>query len=267
MDLSIRIPSIDELLENADIELIVPEQGGLTKEVHSVRYRGREFILRICSNGNADAISFYSDFLSPRKILPRLLRRRGEYLLFEYLDGRDCNYDNRNVAYEVGRISGEVTKIPCSVEKDFDEIFGKALDYLLSNGLIDDEKASRIIEKYWKLRPAEPETRIELSDVIPGNFRLSSGRLYLVDVDSIGPRMKGRCFSKAFLKWFKDRYSRERFKQGYDSVADPGFLTSDYLQYLYLRFAIGKARAWHKRNGKQQKAIDWIDLLLEDNLS
>ena len=265
---TITVPTIKEILEYADISLIDCPIGGMTKEVHLAQIDGKKYILRRGkTKENADRYEGYSRALEGRGITPKIFERDGNDILYEFLDGRDLTYDDLDYAREIGRISGIVNEVPNSESPDIDFRFSKATTYLLSHGIITEEEKKKAEERYFQYRPDKLIIASELTDVIPGNFRYSQGKIYLVDIDAIWPMTKGRGFAKAFVKWFRDDNSRERFLAGYNEVGDSSFFTPDYQQFVYLNFLVHKIRDWHKRGTPFQKVKGWLQDSLEGKLN
>jgi len=257
--------NIEDILKDGMITLITPVQGGLTKEVHLAEYRGERYILRRC-NGNADRLVRVSEGMRGTGVVPKLLERRKGDLLYEFIEGRDLTYDDVDLAYEVGRIAGLATKIPPSDCPDVDGKFFKSLRYLVEQEIVDPETGKRILEEYARLKPDQMESSKEVGDLIPGNFRISDSGVFLVDIDSVYTDLKGNCFAKAFLKWFKPLECRREFLRGYEEFADSGFLTRDYLQFVYLNFLVRKTCAWHKRGTNYRRHLDRLNFLLKGDL-
>jgi len=283
MNLQLNPPSINEILEKAEITAFEPDpkKGGYSREVNIVNYKGKKYILRICNEGhsnhkdpdkNAVRYENYCGFLEEYNVTPKLLERNGRCLLFEYLEGVDCIRPTAtDFAFEAGKIAGLSTKIPPQHSRDPDEKFHKSMDYLLEEEVIDSPLYEKIKKRYSQLKPEKIETQSELIDTTLTNFRLSNGRIYLVDIESIVTEIKGRCFARSFLRSFQKPEQRELFLQGYNSVADSSFLTEDYLQYLYLLFLTknihGRVKGKHiNPELDPRKPLKELDLLLKGEL-
>jgi len=276
-------PSIDEILENAEITPIIPDKksGGYSREVGIVRYKGEKYVLRTCNNGhfnnkdpdqNAIRYERYCQFLECSGVFPKLLERNGRHLLFEYLEGEDGTLPTASdFAFEAGQIAAHVTTIPIQHKRDPNKKFYQSIDYLFENNAIDRDLYEKIKQRYEELKPEKIETQSELIDTTLSNFRLSNGKVYMVDIESIVTEVKGRCFARSFLRSFKEPEQRRLFLEGYNSVSDPSFLTKKYLQYLYLVF-LTKTLQGRYKNKEINPELDFnkplkeLELLLEGKL-
>lgn len=262
-----------QVLGNGEISRLMSESGvgGISGEAHLLKYGGKKYFLRKSLNEKrADEYFDIYSKLEKHGFFPRLLYREGKDLLFEFIEGRDCQTkDALQVAYDIGKIFGLISQIPVSSENkfDLDQKFFKSLKFLLEKGIIDKEKYSRIEEKYKELRgKVELAIILDISDCIPSNFRIREGKVYLVDIDSVRYRFRGRGIAKAFLRWFKKEEEREKFLEGYGSVASTDFLTEDYLNISYLYFLIVNTKI--KIDEKRDYGVNLkdLDLLLEGKL-
>ena len=246
---------------------IVPEQGGgLTKEVHLLTHLGQKYILRKCPNlKTADKYEKIYDALEKYGFLPELLWRDRTKMIFEYLPGRDCRIaDALRVAKDVGRIAGIINsaKIPFK-QYDFDEKFFDKLNFLRRKHVLDYDKAKEVNELYYELkRKAKPQLSMDANDITDGNFRLSQGKIYFVDIEAIKPVPKGCGIAKAMLKWFKTPTQRERFFKGYNQFGDSSFLTPDYRDFVYLYFIINNIYHRYSRNQIKPHNFERLDKLL-----
>ncbi len=230
-----------QFLNGSEISQLFPDEdeGGLTKEAHLVKKAGKKYVLRICKDmKTANLYELYSKKFKKYGFLPELLDKKGRRLIYEYIPGRDARKkDALKVAYSVGKIVGRIseTYIPGQKPINFDERFYHELRYLIRKKAIDREKAVQIKKKYENIRKkVHLKNTFELVDPSPDNFRIYKGKVYLVDINAIQLDLKGRSFSKTFMKWFITKKQREEFKKGYNSVSSMKFLTKDYLELVYL---------------------------------
>lgn len=262
------IPSIKEILENGEVKILPCMQGGMTKEVHLASIGEEKYILRRASTKeNADRYERYSKELERAGVIPRMLERVGNDILFEFLEGRDLAYSDLDYAKDVGKISGLANNVPNLEDVEIDKRFEKALKYLFENGIVNINEKKKTEDMYKRFRPNVFTYATEVLDVIPGNYRLSNGKIFLVDMDAIWPMTKGRGFAKAFLKWFKDEEPRKKFLEGYNEVNDSSFLTPEYLQFIYLNFLVHKIKDWHQRGTSFVKVREWLQDSLEGRLN
>jgi len=265
---------VKQFLKNSEISRLLPdfgEEGGLTKETHLVKKGNEKYVLRICRDmETANLYEALSKKFEKYGFLPKLLKRQGKKLLYEYIPGRDLRKsDALKLAYQVGKIAGRISETPFSGQEkiDFDERFYKELDYLIRKSIIDKQKAVHIKEKYKELRETiNPKNCLEIVDPCPDNFRLSKGKVYLVDIHAIKIDMKGRSFAKTFMKWFKTKTQRKRFEEGYNSVSSMKFLTKNYLELVYLYHLVKNIamKARDKRDYKTQ--LNKLNKILKGDL-
>jgi hypothetical protein len=262
-----------KFLKDAEISRLFPEEqeGGLTKETHLVKKGKEKYVLSICKKTQAaDFYEALSKRLEKYGFLPKLLKRQGKRLLYEYIPGRDVRRtDALKVAYPIGQIAARIsaTRFPCEEEIEFHDSFYQKLNYLVKKKLIDKQTAAQIQERYENLRRhVTLETKLELVDPCEDNFRLYKGKVYLVDIHAIKFDLKGRGFSKTFMKTFKTKTQRARFEQGYNSVSSMDFLTPDYLQFVYVYHLVKNIAS--KFQGKRNYAsqLSRLHKLLEGKL-
>ncbi len=218
-------------------------KGGFSGEAHLLKHEGKKYFLRKClSQERAEGYLYLYNNLEKHGVFPKLLYGEGKTLLFEYLEGRDCRQeDGMKAAYDVGRIFGLVSQVPVNPDckLNLDKTFFKDLEILFEKKIIDDIKFDKIKKIYALLRKkVDLKIVFDVSDCIPSNFRFSGDKLYLVDIESVKCRFKGRGIAKAFLRWFKKEEEREMFKKGYSSVAPADFMTKEYMQYSYLYYLV-----------------------------
>ena len=234
-----------------------------------VKYKDKKFILRRCNNKKeADFyISIYKK-LKKYNLLPKVIDRNKENILFEFIEGRNCRMnDGKKVIYQIGKICAYINKIGF---RKFD-INKKAfynLRTLLDKRIINKEKFEEIKEFYNKLkRKIKPKVAIDPNDIYPENFRLRRGKVYFIDIEAIKPRLKGQGIAKAFIRWFKTSKQKEEFKRGYNSVSSIKFLTEDYLRFCYLNFLL-QTIGIKLRKGREfnKEDLKTINLLLKDRL-
>jgi hypothetical protein len=261
------------VLTKGEVCQLIPDsgQGGLSRETYLIRHEGKKYVLRVPKNKNREERYFeILNKLSKYGYFPKLLCKRGKRFLFEHIGGRDCKKsDALKVAYEVGKIAGIINKLSLKTAKkyDIDKTFFQGLRYLLRRKIIDKEKFSRIKKLYMEMRKkAKPMVAIDLVDIVPSNFRIQKGKVYLVDIDAIKSSLKGRGIAKGFLKWFKTPRQRERFRAGHSSVAPIRFLTENYLKFSYLFFLVTNTYVKAKEKRSHQKNLVKLNLMLKGKL-
>jgi hypothetical protein len=214
--------------------------GGWSKEKYLVKYKNQKYALRRCKNQSfADYYSKIHRKLKKHGFLPKLLYSEDIDLVFEYIEGRDCvKADADSVAYRVGKICGLTNQIRKDEVYDLDSKFFKAAKYLIDKKVIEKEKYSKLKNRYYELRPKKLTFKTDIRDINPDNFRLKGDKIYLVDLEAIETNLKGGCFAKAYIRWFKTPEQRQKFKEGYGSVMSTKFLTNQYVQFLLLNYLI-----------------------------
>ncbi|MFA5856330.1 MAG: hypothetical protein WC867_03165 [Candidatus Pacearchaeota archaeon] len=264
------IPTIKEILEFGEVKLLECPKGGggMTKEVHLAILDNQKYILRRCnSSENLERYKKYSLALSNSGIIPTMYEIDGRDILYEFIEGRDLSYEDKNQARKIGRMQAIVNQIPNDIVKDVDGSFFNGAIYLVENKVISEEEFKTACHRYANYRPEKIEIVSELTDSIPRNFRMDNNcDTYLVDIDAIWHLTKGRGFAKAYLKWFTCPDSRKEFLEGYKEVADPSFFTDEYKQFLYLSFIVAKMHDWHKRGTNYEKFLNWFKQTLEGKL-
>ncbi|OGJ17916.1 hypothetical protein A3K73_02825 [Candidatus Pacearchaeota archaeon RBG_13_36_9] len=246
--------------------------GGISGEMHLVRHDGKKYALRIClDEKRAEDYSALYYNMEKHGFFPKLLYREGKHFLFEFIEGRDCTLkDGPEIAYEVGKIFALVNSIPTDNLKTLnaDKKFFSDLDFLLKQGIIDNEKHEEIKQLHEALRgKADLKMAAEISDCIPSNFRISNGKVFLVDIEAIRYRFKGRGIAKAFLRWFKKNEERTKFIEGYSSVAPVDFLTESHLKFSYLYYLVINTRFKLETKKTYSENLKQLDLLLKGKLN
>lgn len=214
-------------------------EGGDTKHAFLLTYENKKYILRkFSSKKDADHYLSICKKLLKHHFLPKYYHQKGKDVLFEYIEGRDCNKkDASKVAGQVGEICGFVNKLNNKIQYNADKRFFSYIEDLKKANMINKEKASKIKSLYISLKKkVKPKIKLDANDVYPENFRLNKGKVYLVDIEAIKPLFQGHGIAKSFIRWFKTPKQRKKFKEGYKSVNSIKFLTEEYLQFLYLNF-------------------------------
>ncbi|MDE1849053.1 MAG: hypothetical protein KGH55_03415 [Nanoarchaeota archaeon] len=172
--------------------------------------------------------------------LPRILHKEGRLVYFEFISGRDCERgDALRVASRVGEICAHINQLRKRGENKQEKLIYYAVKRLREKDFLNEELVKRLINKYNLLeRKLKPKIAMDLNDVHPGNFRLNNGKVYLIDIEGIYPMYKGRAIGKAFVRWFRTKEQREKFREGYEHVASMNFATDEYLDFMYLNFLV-----------------------------
>jgi len=254
------------ILKEGEINLILTEKGGgLTNEVHLVKHNDNKYILRKCDSlKRAKGYELISKELERYGFFPKFLGRYGKDVLYEYIEGRDLGEkENVKLFKQVGEISAHINKLKGEIDynkrflKQVKEIVScnfsknkkvenrnlknihKGLDKRRIKPLFTKEDSKEIIGLYnYLFRKSKPKMALDVNDMTPSNFRLRKGKVYLVDIEGIKPRIKGFGIAKGFLKWMKNEKSQEAFKQGYKKTSKNWFFEGYYADLCYLSFII-----------------------------
>jgi len=238
-------------------------EGGDSGQTYLVNHNKKKFVLREYENEKAaDYYVMVHKKLQQYGFFPNLYYKEKNKILFEYIDGRDCKKsDALKVAYQVGKICATINKLKLrSVDKDSKNV-NYALELFRKNNFLNEEDIRALEVRYETMRnKLKPKLTVEFDDVYAENFRLRKGKVYLVDIEDIDYKYQGRGIGKAFLRWFKTKKQRQKFKQGYESIASMKFVTEDYLQFLYLNF-LTFSLAYKVKNRKNINPKDKIRLI------
>jgi len=234
-----------KILREGVIEILNSDsgEGGMSKKVHLLKHNGKGYVLRICKDKKT-AIMYSKNLKKYEKerFLPKLIEISGKKILLEYIEGRDCKKkDALRVAYQVGKIIGTInrTKGKNLKIKDIDQKFRNSLTKIKNNKVINTKTSKEILQRYYELRKnIKIQISLDCDDIVPSNFRISKGKVYLVDIEMIKENIRSRGIAKAFLRWFGTGKQREKLMKGYNSVNSSLFLTEEYLQLLYLYFLV-----------------------------
>ena len=260
-----------EFLYNAKKERLLPDEkkGALSKEVFLIKYKNKKYVLRECKT-KEKAIEYekYLKFFEKADFLPKFIYRDKNKLVLEFISGRDCTKkDAESVAEQIGEIAGRINNKKIKTSLNFNQKFNSTLNEIKNNNIVSDKEIDLIKKRYLTLlKKIRPLVGLDASDIVTANFRLSKGKVYLVDLGMLGENIIGRGLAKGFLKWFKTKKQRENFLKGYNKYFSSEFLTKDYLEFLYLYFLITniKFKLNNKRSNKSNK--ERLTKLLEDKL-
>jgi len=244
--------------------------GGVKEQTFLVYYQGSKYVIRRYEKKeSADYYMKLFKILEKYDFFPKLLYQDGRTLLFEYIKGRDCKKEDAiDVAFQVGKICAIINGVKLRRIAKRKRTFSEAVDMLSGNKLIDKGVAERSKKLYNDLkRKVKFEYAVEFDDLTPGNFRLRNGKVFLIDIENITYKIKGRGIGKGFLKWFTTPQQREKFKKGYESIASLSFLTEDYLKFTSLNYLI-MSPAWKVANNIKLSSNHFqkLNLILEGKL-
>jgi thiamine kinase-like enzyme len=275
-----------QVLKEGKMELLIPERagGGLTRETHIVRHKGKKYVLRKCLElSKARYYEHLSEKFEKHGFLPKFLGRLGKNVFYEYIDGRDLRGKKERLdnIKEVGKILAMINKY--KIEKSEKELFKTQVkELVLGNynpslkvqiarkarkvrkkpkALLTKEEGIKILSYFKKLKKElKPKLVYECTDTTPGNFRVRKGKVYLVDIESIKPRYKGLGITKFFNEWGKTTNKRKEFIKGYKSKNSLKFLNDKYKKFIELIFLINRLN-FSAQTGKEYKST--IEKIIE----
>jgi len=251
------------ILKEGQLSILLPEGegGALSGEVHLLKYKGERYVVRKCSTLlKAKYYEAISKKLEKYNFLPKFLGRFGKDVLYEFINGRDLRRNERGFVFEqLGEIGAFINKqkINSNPNFKFNKILGELVSgkYVSSAKVLMRRKRSRIRKKpkivlsikesnkikelySYLMRKTKAQIRMDISDFVPGNFRLRRGKVYLVDVEAIKPAIKGMGVAKCFRGFCNTKKRKELFIKGYTKVYSTNFLNEIYLDLCNLLFAV-----------------------------
>jgi len=254
------------ILKKGEITLLLPEGntgGGLSGEVHLITYDDKKYVVRRCSKISiAKNYEYLSKTFEKYSFLPKFLGRFGKDVLFEYIEGRDLTKNESMDSLEqMGRMAGHINKI--KLTGNVNQRFNHQINELSTGNykltpkekiklkkvknekfeiVLDKDQVKKIKKVYSLLKNRlKPSLTLDINDVSPNNFRIDKkGKVYLVDIEGIKPRIKGFGFAKFYLKFGKTPQREKAYLKGYNSVNSSKYLTEEYLDFIYLNFFIQK---------------------------
>jgi len=176
-------------------------EGGNTKETHLVEYKDKKYVIRICN----DKKSFENCELVFKKFknktfLPKLLEKKGNHFLIEFLGGRDLNEEkdtSKEIFTQVGMFLAEVNKV--SSEFNYKKSLKKYTLYLQRKEVLRKNQVRKLKETLWNLRHIKLKTCLDISDLTADNCHIYAGKVYLTDIGAIKPKFAGFGITKVFI--------------------------------------------------------------------
>ncbi len=247
---------IDFILKKGKISLLSKgREVGSTKEAHLAIFNGKKYLLRICPDRETAKryISMYKKF-KKYNFLPKLLEFKDNYILFEFIPGRNCyERENKETIYKIGKICGIINKF--KAKNDFQESrrFFQKLNALKEKKILSNNKLDEIKECYSYFdKKIKLHGALDAGDVTNDNFIVKKGKVYFVDIEAIKENIKGYGIAKAFSSWFKEKSERDYFKKGYNKFNSFKFFNEDYMRFVTLIFLINRINF---KSDKGEKAI------------
>ena len=276
------------ILKEGQLSILLPEGegGALSGEVHLVKHNGKKYVVRRCSNlSKAKYYESISKKLEKYDFLPKLFGRFGKDVLYEFIEGRDLRQNEKSFVFEqLGEIGAFVNKQKIESNPNFK--FNKTLRELISGkyvpsskvlmrrkrsnirkepkAVLSSKEANKIKKLYsYLMKKTKAKLRMDISDFVPGNFRLRKGKVYLVDVESIKPAIKGMGVAKCFRGFCNTKKRKELFIKGYTNVSSIDFLNETYLDLCHLLFAVQALHFKVQVNRDYKEDLDKIEKLLK----
>lgn len=252
-----------EVLKKGKVSVLLPDGkgGALSGEVHLIEYKNKKYVVRICSN--VKKAKYYEEIskkIEKKKIIPKFLGRYEKNVFYEYIEGRDLKENEKlDVFRQLGKIGGYVNclKTKTNPEKEFYESLRQLHtgNFKPSQKVINRRKRSKIRKKPKKVfskkeadkikelynllkKKSKAKFSLDIVDFIPGNFRLKKGKVYLVDIESIKPAIRGKGIAKGFQNYLKTKKRQEEFIRGYNSVSKIKLDLNKSLDLYKLLFAV-----------------------------
>jgi len=268
-----------EIAEGKLTRIIPRAGGGLTGEVHLLRYKDKKCVVRRCKDlETAENYQKIYKKLEKYGFLPRFLGRQGNDVCFEYIDGRHLRKDDPSKVYEkIGKIAAQINRF--SGELNYRKIFGNQLKEIETGKYVFSEKVRerrrinnedirpkkvfsagevREIRRVFNYldKKCRPKTSLDGNDFGASNFLVDSyGRVFFVDIEGIRPKVKGFGISKARMHLAKKNSQREALLKGYSSVSSAKFLTEEYMDFLDISFLIQKINYRFKIYRKEEYEV------------
>ncbi|MBW2046053.1 MAG: hypothetical protein JRI96_14420 [Deltaproteobacteria bacterium] len=166
---------------------------------------------------------------SVRHIFPKFYGRDRNYLLFELLDGRTLDEDEKpDVFFKIGKMCAEISKYKAGPNKkrELESYYCKLIRTLLQKKTISQKDYHKILDSYeYLVQKIEYDVVLVITDIKKANFMLDShGKLYFIDEDGVDYNIKGFWFDR--LDFNKEQY--KAFFKGYDSVDSLCFFNKKY---------------------------------------
>ncbi len=257
-----------DLTEGIFTPIIPQSGGGLSLETHLWEYTKRKYIVRKCkSEKKARSYVFISKKLSRYNILPKLIKRKGKNVIYEYLHGRNLKKNERLKIFEqVGEICAKINNTKILTDVKINTSFYKQLKGLETGnykkftlGEMKEKRKRRPKERYniKRIKPlitscekskikkinnsliiiTKAKVCFDAFDVSPANFRLSKGKVYFVDIGGIKSTLRGMGLAKGLWGWAQTEKQRSAIIKGYFLNTKKTF-SQKYLNLIKLHYLI-----------------------------
>ena len=200
--------------------------------------RGMPFKLRYCRKlSQARAIERNVKMLP--KAFPRFYGREGRYLLFDWIDGENLTKDaSPEDCYTIGKMMGEAHALEdVDSKRKLDQFFNPILELIGKNLVFNKKELAQIRVKYEKFKKKlKIDIVLEFNDVHGQNLiKDRRGRIYFIDEEGFGHRIKGLGFAKLFMapkEWMKKPEQQEAFWRGYKEHHSNDYFDKDYQELI-----------------------------------
>ena len=247
---------------------IIPKSGGgLSMETYLWENDKNKYIVRRCkSEEKAKFYEIISEKLSKYKLIPKLIKRNGVDVIYEYIDGRDLRKKEKlDIFKQVGEICAKINNVKILRDEEINIFFDKQLKELetgnykkftfeemaekrkrrpnerhdirrIKSLITSDEKDEIKRINNSLIRTTKATVCLDAVDVSPANFRLSNNKIYFVDIGGIKITIKGIGLAKGLWGWAQTERQRSSILEGYFSntkeICSEEFLDLIKLHYL-----------------------------------
>ena len=176
--------------------------------------------------------------------LPLCYGRDREYLLFEFLQGRELVTENESLDlfFKIGTMYGEINKLKYDGSKEeMEDKMCRKIKFIFHKKIISAQDYKIVSAIYDELRRTiEYDIVLEVADFSRSNFMIvSPNKVYLVDDGALKYKMKGYGLIPQRLPG-TNKEQREALFNGYKSVNSLDFFKKDYKKLLTLLYSIDK---------------------------
>lgn len=269
--------------------LIPEEGGGASMETYLYEYNSCVRVVRECKSiYRAKQYENITKRLSCYGILPRLFKRQGRKLFYEYIPGRNLKVnESSKVFHKLGAICAHVNSVTRPYNKTMNHCFNKQLRQLESgsynqftraelkhkslcrpNERLDKRRIKPLLSAVDKktiirinnylANKTRATTALDMRDMSPSNFRIHRNKIYIVDIGGISNRLLGMGVAKCFDRWATKTKQRLSFKRGYMSISSNDIFNTDYMNLLRLHDAI---QSLHDRAKLGRMYVHQLDTL------
>jgi|GEM_PF-6477592 len=229
------------------IEKVISLEGEYAKSGETFKLkdkRGKFYKLRYCRSWFRAREIERNIRLVPAAF-PHFYGREGRFLLFDWIDGAEVSYPlNPNLLYQLGHHFGQANAVEITTKKDPHKFFKKIFSQLEAIRVLNSNELALVQDAYKKItEKLKIDLGLELWDIHEKNILVDKkGRLYIIDEEGMGVRVKGFGMAKPLMNFLKTSAEKEAFWKGYNEASSnpeaSKYFTSDYQTYLLLLQAI-----------------------------